>query len=79
MNTIRGKELIENPFGLVFKLICSDGMNPKSIAGIQIPDSKLANAARELVRDTEPPAALQPFQSGLLLWRARGPAPETEV
>ena len=32
-----------------------DGMNPKSIAGIQIPDSKLANAARELVRDTEPP------------------------
>jgi hypothetical protein len=30
-------------------------MNPKSIAGIQIPESKLANAARELVRDTESP------------------------
>jgi HD superfamily phosphodiesterase len=33
----------------------SGGMNPKSIAGIQIPESKLANAARELVRDTESP------------------------
>ena len=30
-------------------------MNPKSIAGFQIPESKLANAARELVRDTESP------------------------
>src|ERR1700733_5230583 len=28
-------------------------MNKKSIAGIQIPDSKLAKAATELVRDTE--------------------------
>jgi HD superfamily phosphodiesterase len=30
-------------------------MNKKSIAGIQIPDSVLAKAATELVRDTESP------------------------
>jgi HD superfamily phosphodiesterase len=30
-------------------------MNNKPIAGIEIPDSKLARAATELVRDTESP------------------------
>jgi hypothetical protein len=30
-------------------------MNKKSIAGIQVPDSALAKAATELVRDTESP------------------------
>src|SRR6266851_435057 len=48
------------------------------LAGIRIPDSKLAREIMELVRDTESPA-VSPLEPRLLLGRPRRQASRTEI
>jgi hypothetical protein len=38
---------------------------PETIAGIKIPDSRMAEDLTELIRDKEPDLFYQPFQTGL--------------